>query len=75
MDSQSAAILRTLVLMLCVSLAVHFWRAHPDIALTLGLCVGVLVGQAIPPRLSLRRLAMTISAVLVFGAVLGAFHR
>src|SRR3974377_2165850 len=57
-DPQSAVILKTLVAMLCTSLArFYFGRSHPIMALTAGLSIGVLLGQAIPPRLSLRRLA------------------
>jgi hypothetical protein len=74
-DPSSAAILKTLVLGLCPSLAgFYFGWSHPHMVLTTGLCIGVLLGQAIPPRLSLRRLVITLLALAVFGSLLAVFH-
>jgi hypothetical protein len=74
-DPGSSAILTSLVVMLCASLAsTHLWPSHPFMALSAGLCVGVLVGQAIPPRLSLRRLALNLLALLALAGLLTVFH-
>ena len=48
-DPYSAAILRCLITMLCLSLFMHYWRSHPNLAFVSGLCIGVFLGWAIPP--------------------------
>ena len=74
-DPGSGAVLTGLVVMLCTSLAsTHLWPSHPFMALSAGLCSGVLVGQAIPPRLSLRRLALHLFALLALAGLLAVFH-
>ena len=74
-DPQSATVLKWLIGMLCMFLFEFYWRSHTSIALTLGLCTGVLIGQIIPPRLSLGRLIITVSGVLAVGIVLTMLHR
>jgi hypothetical protein len=74
-DPASGAILISLIVMLCTSLAsIYLWPTHPLRALATGLCIGVLFGQAIPPRLSLRRLALNLSALLALAGLLAVFH-
>jgi hypothetical protein len=74
-DPGSGAILISLVVMLCTSLASHYlWPSRPFLALTTGLCIGILVGQAIPPRLSLRRLALNLLALVALASLLAVFH-
>jgi Na+-translocating ferredoxin:NAD+ oxidoreductase RnfD subunit len=74
-DPQSAIILKWLVAMLCIFLFEFYWRSHPSMALTAGLCVGVLMGQIIPPRLSWGRLIIAVSGALVLGTALTMLHR
>jgi hypothetical protein len=74
-DPGSAAVLIGLVVMLCTSLAsIYLWPSHPFAALATGVCIGVLVGQAIPPRLSLRRLALNVLVLLGLASLLAVFH-
>jgi hypothetical protein len=75
LDPQSASIFKWLITILCCSVTTaYFLRGHPYLALITGLFAGVLLGQTIPPRLSLRRLALTLAAVLALGGVLTVFH-
>jgi len=74
-DPQSAVILKWLMAVLCFSLFVHFWHSHPKLPLVLGLCIGVLLGWAIPPRPSLKQLAIMVIATLALGAALTILQR
>lgn len=70
LDPQSALILRGTITVLCFSLFMHYWRSHPDLAFISGLCIGVFLGWAVPPRPSLKQLAVAVSGALVLGAAL-----
>ena len=69
-DPQSAGILKFLITMLCFTLFMYYWHSHPKLAFISGVCVGVLLGWAIPPRSSLRQLAIAVFAALVLGTAL-----
>jgi len=74
-DPQSSALLTSIVVMLCISLASRYFSpSHPYAALATGACVGLLLGQAIPPRLSLRRLAINLLAIPAIVGLLAAFR-
>jgi len=74
-DPYSGAVLISLVAMLCALLARRYiWPSHPLMALTTGGCIGVLVGQAIPPRLSLRRLALNLLVLVALAGLAAVFH-
>ena len=74
-DPQSATILKWLIVMLSIGLTEFYWRSQPSMALTSGLCIGVLIGQIVPPRLTLGRLIIAVSGALVLGAALTVLHR
>ena len=75
LDPHSSSILKALVAMLCTSLiSAHFLRSHPNLALPTGLCAGVLLAQIIPPRFSLRRLAVTLAVVAALGSAFVVFR-
>jgi hypothetical protein len=74
-DPASGAILISLMVMLCTSLAsFYLWPTHPVLALVTGLCMGALFGQAIPPRLSWRRFALNLLGLLALAGLLAVFH-
>ena len=74
-DPASGAVLISLIVMLSTSLAsIYLWPTHRFMALATGLCIGVLVGAAIPPRLSLRRLALNLLALLALAGLAALFH-
>ena len=74
-DPQSGAILTSILVMLCISLASHYFSPlHPYAALAIGACIGLLLGQAFPPRLSLRRLTLTILAIPAVVGLFAVFH-
>jgi len=75
-DPSSAVVLRWPVTVLCTWLALQFLRSHPFIALNTGWCMGALLGCAIPPRPSLRRLVLTRLAFLaIVNLLLNIFYR
>jgi hypothetical protein len=74
-DPQSGAILTSTVVMLCISFASRYFSpSHPYAAFATGACVGLLLGQTIPPRLSLRRLAINLLAIPAIIGILAVFH-
>ena len=73
-DPQSPVILRGTITVLGVS-RFSTTALHQTLAFISGLCIGVSLGWAVPPRPSLKQLAVAVAGALILGTALTMLHR
>jgi hypothetical protein len=62
--------LRCAIAVLPFSLFLNFWPNHTRAALGVGLGIGVICAQLIPPRQSIRRMLLQAAIAAIIGALL-----
>jgi len=69
-DTTATGVLKCILAILPFSLFLVLWPRHQRLAMSLGLALGVVCAQLIPPRLSIRSMLLCAAAAAIIGAAL-----